>query len=50
MQYISVNIQTLARADGRFLNEKYMRYDTLKIKRHQVTPVCPQNGGIGDIK
>jgi hypothetical protein len=42
MQYISVNIQTLARADGMFLNERYMRLDTLKIKRHQIAPVSPK--------
>jgi hypothetical protein len=48
MQYILVNIQILARAHGVFLNERYVRLCTLKLKHHQVVPIFIKEGGIGD--
>jgi hypothetical protein len=50
MQYIILNIQTIAWEDGMFLKARYVSLDTLKIKCHQVAPICPQKGGVGDIK
>ena len=39
MQYILVNIQTLATAHGMFLNESHEGLDMLKIKRHHLAPM-----------
>ena len=47
-KYVLVNFKTIARPDGMFLNDRYVRLDTLKIKCHQVAPIFIKEGGIGD--